>query len=262
VPRIVFAIVLASLTSAAWAHDFWIEPSSFHPPAGATVAIELRQGQDFVGDSLPYQSGAVDEFFLVEGSTRTRISGTNNLVPAGVARLSAQATAVIAYSSRGSFIKLPADQFEDYLRQYGLDDVVAERRRLGESARPGRERFYRYAKALLSGAASSSTVTKAAGFRYEIVPSEDPTLHAASFSGHALYEGNPLAGATVEALLRSDPSVRLSVRSDDKGGFAFRLPHPGVWLIKSVHMVRAGFFSDADWESAWASLSFELTGPQ
>jgi hypothetical protein len=58
-------------------------------------------------------------------------------------------------------------------------------------------------------------------------------------------------------MLHSDPSVWLSARSDSRGAFSFMLPRAGVWLIKSVHMVRAWFFSDADWDSFWASLTFE-----
>jgi len=53
--------------------------------------------------------------------------------------------------------------------------------------------------------------------------------------------------------------VQLTARSDKQGAFSFVLPHAGVWLIKSVHMVRADFFSDADWESLWASLTFEAS---
>ena len=47
------------------------------------------------------------------------------------------------------------------------------------------------------------------------------------------------------------------MRSDANGAFSFTLPRAGVWLIKSVHMVRAGFFASEDWDSLWASLTFE-----
>jgi uncharacterized GH25 family protein len=73
-----------------------------------------------------------------------------------------------------------------------------------------------------------------------------------------LYDGKPLAGALVVALLRSDPSVKLTVRTGAQGAFSLALPRGGVWLVKSVHMVRASFFSDADWYSLWASLTFEM----
>ena len=82
---------------------------------------------------------------------------------------------MIGYRSNGSYIELPADRFEDYLRQYGLDEIVTERARRGEQKKPGRERFYRYAKALLAGAQPSAAATQPLGFAYEIVPDDDPT---------------------------------------------------------------------------------------
>jgi uncharacterized GH25 family protein len=72
-----------------------------------------------------------------------------------------------------------------------------------------------------------------------------------------LHEGKPLADALVVAMLRGDGSVRLTTRSDARGAFSFELPRGGVWLIKSVHMIKASFFSEADWDSLWASLTFE-----
>jgi len=36
------------------------------------------------------------------------------------------------------------------------------------------------------------------------------------------------------------------------------LPRPGVWLVKVVHMVPAPKDTGADWESLWASLTFEI----
>ncbi len=99
------------------------------------------------------------------------------------------------------------------------------------------------------------------GFAYEIVPGDDPTATARPLRGRMLYNGKPLAGALVEALWRDDPSIRLATHSDAQGAFVFALPRPGVWLIKSVHMVRAGVFASHDWDSLWASLTFEAPKP-
>jgi uncharacterized GH25 family protein len=57
---------------------------------------------------------------------------------------------------------------------------------------------------------------------------------------------------------RDDSSLRLRLRSDAKGRVTFKLPKRGVWLIKSVQMIPAPPASNADWESLWASLTFEL----
>ncbi len=226
------------------------------------VAVHLRVGQDFIGDPVPRISSSIEQFFVRQNSNDQPIEGSNNIDPAGFLRADGQTTAVIGYRSTGSYIELPADKFEDYLRQYGLDAVVEQRAKRGEQTKPGHERFYRYAKALLSGAQTSAVATQPLGFDFEIIPDADPTLTSAPLRGHILYNGKPLAGVLVEAFWRDDPRVRVAQRSDVQGAFTFALPRPGVWLIKSVHMVRAGFFSDADWYSLWASLTFDMPAPR
>src|SRR3989338_1339803 len=56
------ALLAAALllpTAPVQAHDFWIEPDAFRPPAGAQVRLTLRVGQHFSGESRPY----VPQFF-------------------------------------------------------------------------------------------------------------------------------------------------------------------------------------------------------
>jgi hypothetical protein len=36
------------------------------------------------------------------------------------------------------------------------------------------------------------------------------------------------------------------------------MEEPGVWMITTIHMVRAAAGLDAEWESFWASLTFEI----
>ena len=265
--------VLASgllATREAQAHDFWIEPSTFRPVPGATVTVGLRTGQNFVGDPVPRFSRAIARFIIRQGGGEAPIVGSESIDPAGFLRADGQSTALIAYRGLPAYIELPADKFEEYLRLEGLERIIDLRAEHGASAKPGRERFSRYAKALLTGERSSAAVMQPIGFAYEIVPDEDPTVKLSPFRGHVLHAGKPLAGALVVAMLRSDPSVRLTMRSDANGAFALALPRPGVWLIKSVHMVAASplsdvdgiglwgsLFSIADWASLWASLTFE-----
>ena len=56
---------------------------------------------------------------------------------------------------------------------------------------------------------------------------------------------------------RDDASARIRIRSDKSGRVTLNLPKNGVWMIKSVQMVPAPAGTDADWESMWASLTFE-----
>jgi uncharacterized GH25 family protein len=50
---------------------------------------------------------------------------------------------------------------------------------------------------------------------------------------------------------------RAAARTDSAGRVAFAITKPGLWLIKTVHMIEAPPDSGADWESLWASLTFE-----
>ena len=222
------------------------------------VAVGLRVGQDFIGDPVPRASAYIASFAVRHNGNTQDIGGSDRIDPAGFLRAEGGATAIISYASTGADIELPPGEFEDYLRLYGLDDIVASRASRGEKNKPGRERFFRCAKALLTGLSSSSAVTRPLGLAYEIVPDDDPTARLQPFRGRILYDGKPLAGALVVALLHGEPGVHLQTQSDAKGAITLPLPRPGVWLIKSVHMVRAGFFSSEDWDSYWASLTFEI----
>lgn len=241
---------------AARAHDFWIEPSTFRPAPGASVAVRLRVGEQFLGDPVQRGASLIERFVVVQGGREAKIGGVEGGDPAGWFPAAAGG-AVIAYESRPTPIELPAARFETYLRRYGLEWVVAARAKSGDRNEPGREQFSRQAKAILAGARPAAAASKPVGLRYEIVPVGDPSFAATTFRGRVLYGGEPTAGALVTALLRGDGKLRLQTRSDASGAFSFALPSPGVWLVESVLMVKAPFFSHADWESLWASLTFE-----
>jgi uncharacterized GH25 family protein len=235
-------ILLFTLAPLAFAHDFWIEPSTFHPAPGQTVLVSLRVGQSFAGDPVPRSAQLIDSFTVNDKP----ILGFENHDPAGFFRADNGSVSMIGYRSKPSPLELDAAKFEQFLRDEGLEAIRAQRARRGESNKPDRERFYRYAKSLIGSGA-----TKPFGWRLEIVPDTDPSRV------QVVFEGKPLAGALVTALYRDDPSLKLQLRTDAHGRAAFALPRKGVWLIKSVQLVPAPPKSDYDWESLWASLTFE-----
>jgi uncharacterized GH25 family protein len=257
--RILLAVAALAFARALHAHDFWIEPSTYHPAFGQTVSLALRVGMDFTGDPVPRVSDNIASFTIRQGRKGPQdVAGIERADPAGFFTADARSTAVVAYASLPSPVELEPAKFEAYLRQYGLDAIIDARTRRRERQKPGKEIFSRCAKSLIAGAHASLAATHAVGLRYEIVPMIDPTRGDAHFRGRMLFERTPAANALVTAVFHDDPSVRVSARSDHAGVFALTLPRPGVWLIKSVRMVEAPHGSDADWESFWASLTFEL----
>jgi len=253
---------LVTLTSrVAGAHDFWIEPSTFRPEAGALVMLRLRVGEHFRGDPVPLNPPLVKEFVVATDGGSEPILRRPGAEPAGVVAVPQAGVAVVGYRSLPQRVELPAVDFERYLGTEGLEAVIRTRATRGESAAPGREIFSRAAKALLAvgGGRPASGHDRVLGFTLELIPERSPyALRAGDELAVMLrYEGKPLAGALVMALHGSGETLA-TIRTDASGRVRVPLSRGGAWLVKAVHMVPAPAGSDADWESIWASLTFEL----
>jgi uncharacterized GH25 family protein len=258
--RTALSLLLAFLASTAAAHDFWIEPSAFRPHVGTNLMTSLRVGQEFVGDPVARDSSMIERFIVRDGAGERAVPGLERRDPAGFLAVEQPGLAIIGYRSRPKFLEMPPDKFEQYLKDEGLESIIAARARRGDSLKPSKEIFSRCAKALIlaDGSGIGARFDTPLAFRYEIVAKTNPySMKNDDLQVVMLYEGKPLANALVVALHQEDSSLRIRLRSDAKGRVTFHLPKHGVWLIKSVQMIPAPAGSNADWESLWASLTFE-----
>jgi uncharacterized GH25 family protein len=259
--RLAVLLLTAATAAPVLAHDMWIEPSAFVPQLGELITTRLLVGQDLVGDPLPRNPSLIRQFVVEDPSGRRPVVGRDGGDPAGVVRVAAPGLLVIGYSSNPSRVELPAEKFNQYLVEEGLDAVAGARSRRGKSNRPARELFSRCAKSLVaSGPQTASQGDRTLGFPLEIVVGRNPYVLRA---GEALpvslvYEGRPLGGALIVAFNRSRPSDKVRIRTDRDGRAMIPISTSGFWLVKAVHMIAAPSASDADWTSYWASLTFEL----
>ncbi len=255
------AWLLASAGGAA-AHDFWIEPSLFRPAPGEKVAVRLRAGDTFPGEAVPRWPERIERFALVGRAGGTEVFGLPRMDPAGFVAPAEPGLHLLVYDSNHARLTLEGDRFERHLAEQGLERVSALRKERGESAKTAREIYSRCAKALLQvggKAAGGAGYDRALGLPLELIPAANPYDLAGGgpLPLRLLYQGKPLAGARVEARSPGSPEP-VAGRTDAEGRIRLDLPGPGFWMVKAVHMVEAPTGSDADWESFWASLTFEL----
>lgn len=255
--RRIAALILLFLPSLASAHDFWIEPSTFRPSVKQNFTASLRVGEEFVGDPVPRTSTQIDRFFVRQNKREFPVGGLEHQDPAGFLRLDTAGVAIIAFRSKPVHLDLAADKFEEFLRVQGLEKIAALRASRGESGKPDREVFSRCAKAVINvgNTASETGVYEPVGLRLELVPERSSNPGTSSF--RLLFEGKPLAGAQITALYRDVVLPRITARTDARGRVTLPLKERGVWLVETVHMVPAPAGSNADWESLWASITFE-----
>ncbi len=253
-------VAFALRSSPLFAHDLWIEPTTFSPEPGQWVGVRLRVGQDLLGDPLPRNAALVKQFVFEDAAGRKPVVGRDGVDPAGFLRPDLPGLLVIGYHSHPSAVELPAEKFNRYLREEGLETIAALRARRNETEASARELFSRCAKSLvLSGTSDAAQGDRPLGFPLELVAERNPyTLGAdEELPVRLTYEDRPLADALVVAMNRLSPAEKLAARTDAAGRVRFRLRPDGMWLIKAVHMVPAAADSYAEWASFWASLTFE-----
>lgn len=256
---IVSAVLLTAVPLLA--HDFWLEPSSFRPRTGTAVSVRLLVGAHMLGDALARDPGQIELFIAAGPEGVTTVPGTYGGDPAGEVTVGKPGITVVGYQSRHATTELTADAFTSYLADEGLERVAAIRGTRTRADGRVREIFSRCAKALLlSGAPSTVDGDRLLGFKLELLSERNPyAMHAGDDMPFRLFhEGRPLEGALVVAMNSADPAESVRERSDRDGRVSLRLRRHGVWLVKTVHMIPATPSSGADWESFWASLTFEL----
>ena len=261
--RLLFCtIAILAPLQFSFAHDFWIEPDRFSPEPGDQVEIRLRQGMAFKGDTLPY----INEWFL--DFSRVTADGREDVIsipgddPA--ARLPAPDGAMlIGYLSKRAFTELPAEKFNRYLEDEGIEFVRQLRIDADEDELPAPEYFVRCAKALVqSGEPGEDVYATELGYRLELIPVTDPyaATPGDSLTFRLLYRGEPAADFLVQAFTRELPESIQRIRTDENGLATIELDSAGVWLIKAVSIQPLVGVPKAKWLSHWASFLFELEG--
>ena len=277
--------LLLCLTSAAPAHEFWLQPASFRTTVGAAVPIKLLVGANFAGISWARPTRRVRRFVRF-GPTPADSADlrpallSDSLAPA--LRCPAAGTHVVALTSQLAFIELPAGQFTAYLREEGLSLALRQRQEADESTtKPGREVYRRCAKALvlatrgpaLPPATADTAYHRVLGLPLELVAEQNPyrLRPGAALTVRVLSQGRPVAGAQVQ-VWRPTPLagphrmpapgppavIHFTTYSNAQGRILLRLPDAGPYLLATVRMeaAPAAFASRADWLSTWASLTF------
>lgn len=254
-------VLLAASITPLFAHDMWIEPSTFLPATGQVVGIRLRVGQDMLGDPLPRDPSLINAFVFEDAEGRKPVIGHAGSDPAGYLLVNGPGVIIVGYRSNPSSVELPAQTFNQYLKDEGLDGIAALRASRNQTAASAHELFARCAKSLvLSGASKASQGDRTLGFTLELVAERNPySLRTnEALPVRLTYENRPLAGALVVAMNRLNPAEKQAFRTDADGRVRFQLRSGGMWLIKAVHMIPAPTGSNAEWASYWASLTFQL----
>lgn len=264
--RFVLTTVLL-LTSAAvlLAHDLFLKLDNYFVPPNTTVRVVVLNGTFSASEAAVASDRLLD--LSVVGPTERRTIPRASWQPSGDSTLltvqtGAPGTYVIGASLSPRQIALSGEDFNSYLKEDGLPDVLDARTRRGELGKAVRERYHKHVKALLQvGEARTNAFTTVLGYPAEIVPLTNP--YAArigdTLAVRALVDGRAVVDQLVIAGGERDGQKigEVRARSDSAGVVRFALATAGKWYIKFIHMVPVAGDS-VNYESKWATLTFQV----
>jgi len=261
------AISLLAFASALTAHDLFLRARSYFVEPNTAIEIMVLNGT-FDESEGPVARDRVRDISVVSPSATVH-PDTNAWRPQGDTtylrlRIGGAGTYVVGASVLPRVLALSAEDFNHYLESDGIPDVLEARRRDGELDKPARERYSKHVKAILQvGDQRSQQFDAVLGYPAELVPLANPyALNAGdTLAVRALVDGRPVSDQLVLAGGRDvsgRPFQEQASRTNADGVAHFAVDRAGQWYVKFIHMTRVQADLELDYESKWATLTFEV----
>jgi uncharacterized GH25 family protein len=248
------------LAGTAVAHDLYIVPSRFRATMGQPVTIGYHSG-----DAFP-ESGEVPKrlrdamLYSAEGTVPLGEPVAEVKRSIGTAAVPKAGHYIVSVVAGANTIAMEPGEFLDYLKEESLTHVIEARTQSGEAAKAARERYSKYAKSIFLVGAPNDFYKKVIGLPIEIVPEKDPYAlkPGESLPVRVLVRGTPAAGLEIRTVSSGTegPKIESSGKTGADGRISIPVA-PGPYRLHALHMARVTD-GTADWESLWATLTFEV----
>lgn len=255
---------LAAATMPALAHDLYLMPEKFVAQSGKQLRLVFQNGDEFpIGvSSVKPEKLSNTKLMFKEGSTpfenitaeTARTIATVSVKGTGVGILTAQTTP--------TFIELEPKKFQSYLKHENLTNATRWRQSHGEDGKSGRERYSKYVKSMIQVEKGDSYFSEHTGLTIEIIPEANPysLKHGDMLPVQVLFRGAPAIDVAVESAWLEKGKAKMAVfgRTDATGRIKIPIKALGPHRLHAIVMERCAEPQVADWESFWASLTFEI----
>jgi uncharacterized GH25 family protein len=255
----VILLSLLFLTVVVFAHEFWLEPQKFLLSIGEKINFRVFVGENFTGEEVDFTKFEVTKFshFTSKGEE----SEKGQLMEQNLSdflKFETEGNHLIAFNNSNKHIELAAKEFNQYIKDDGLDNVAYFRKKNNQLNKKGREEYQRCVKTLLQvGSLHDETYLINTGMRLEIIPEQNPYSSDKSLTFKVLFDNKPLKNASVVVWQKGiDQANKRNFRSNADGNISFSFEPKGVWMVSTVRMIPHPNPKIADWQSYWGSYTF------
>ena len=249
-----------------FAHDLFLKLDSFFVAVNQKVSVKVLNGSFMDSEGSVTFQRLKDLSVISPANVRMNPKETDFTKDDKTALLNLQPTEegnyVVGLATMRRDIALKAKDFNGYLEEDGIPDVLAERKRKKMLNKDVKELYSKYVKTIFQvGDKQTESFKTTLGYAVELVPQQNPySLKAGeTIDVLCLKDGKPLANQFVMAGYEKGGKAAAAenVRSDKNGIAKIKLSEKGKWFIKFIQMQKStekGF----DYESKWTTLTFEL----
>lgn len=260
-------LVCALLVLPAFAHDLFLKLDSFFVAVNEKVSIKILNGSFMDSEGAVSFERLKDVSVVLPSGEISHPPETDFTKNETIAFLNLQPAKEGSYVA-GLYtmkreIDLKAKDFNEYLAEDGIPDILAERKRLKRLNKNVRERYSKHVKAIFQvGDKLTDNYKTALGYPVEIIPQNNPySLKIGdTFEFLCLKDGKPLKNQFVMSGREDDKGKLVSgesVRTNKNGMAKIKLDGAGKWYVKFINMTRLND-PKINYESKWATLTFEL----
>ena len=142
-------VCFASLRLAA--HDLYLMPTSFTVELNTTIQVEFHHGDSFPESEAAPRPDQLKSVNLLSSAAVVPVAQIHELgkVTLGTVRVPGAGDLILSTEMAPNLIKLEPKDFNDYLKEEGLDDIFQWRISHNEENKPGREKYTKFAKSIL-----------------------------------------------------------------------------------------------------------------
>jgi len=260
---ILLAVVIAATASA---HDLFLKLDSYFLQPNSKAIVRVLNGTFQKSEGAIARERLADLSLhgpgLAASSPESIIWRAEDKTSVMEIQTGGSGTYLVGISTKPREIVLKAADFNNYLEEDGLPDILAARKKNNELGKDSRERYSKHVRAVFQvGDTLSDDYKRPLNYPVEIIPQQNPySLKVGqTMPVLCLLEGRPLVNQFVIAGWESKDGKLVSVntRTDGKGIARFKLTSAGKWFVKMIQMEPVSA-PGLNYESKWATLTFEM----
>jgi len=275
------AVFTVAIAGALNAHTMFLKLDSFFLEPNSTASVALINGDFDLSENVITRDRMLDVSVVGPGGVvhPPHSAWTDSAVfhwsPDSVDtavlsfRTGDPGTYLIGVSTAARVLTMTAEEFNEYLVHDGIADAIEQRAAAGKTNDDATERYSKHVKALVQvGDARSADWSHELGYPAEFIPLQNPYELAVGdelrvrflragkpvadqlvYASHDGHHGHDEAGEHVEAV---------TTRTNADGVATVPLRGAGRWYVRTIHLVETPSEPDVDYESNWATLTFEV----